>query len=135
MALTRTLPFFFKTMPSEATTPMKIRPSTAQRVIKAVSCLYDFDVLDYQELCAIKSALNGLARRGTLAPEPEKKLLDLHQVADKLSIGESTLKRGLADGSIPLPKVRIGGSVRFRLEDVVKLIDSVEPETEDVNHD
>ena len=121
-------------MPSESITSMKIRPTTAQKVAKAVSCLYDFDVLDYQELCVIKTALNELARRGTLAPDPEKRLLDLHEVSSVLSLGESTLKRGLSDGSIPLPKVRIGGAVRFRWEDVVKLIDSVEPENKEVNH-
>ena len=119
-------------MQSSNTTSMKIRQVTAKNVAKTLTCLYELDVMDYQELCAIKTALNEMARNGTLGTPPEKRLLDLHAVASALSLGESTLKRGLADGSIQLPKVRIGGAVRFRYEDVVRLVDSVEePEKED----
>lgn len=107
---------------------MRIRATTAHVVAKAVALLYEVDVIDYQEQCAIKTALNELAKRGTLPPEPEKRLLDLHEVAARLSIGESTLKRMLADDAIALPKVRIGGAVRFRLADVERLIDGVECE-------
>ena len=107
---------------------LRIRPTTAHAVAKAVTMLYELDVIDFQEQGAIKTALNSLAKRGTLPPEPEKRLLDLHEVAARLSIGESTLKRMLADNAIALPKVRIGGNIRFRIADVERLIDGVECE-------
>ena len=88
--------------------------------------MYSVDALDYSEVQAIRMALNGLAKHGELPTEPEKRLLDLHAVAEKLSLGESTLKRLLADGSINLPKVRLGGAVRFRLADVERLVDGIE---------
>jgi len=88
--------------------------------------LYSVDAVDYSEVQAIRMALNSLARSGDLPHEPEKRLMDLHEVAKKLSLGESTLKRLLAEGSINLPKVRLGGAVRFRLADVERLVDGIE---------
>ena len=108
------------------TISLRIRLTTAKSVIKAVELLYSVDALDYSEVQAIRMALNGLAKHGELPTEPEKRLLDLHAVAEKLSLGESTLKRLLADGSINLPKVRLGGAVRFRLADVERLVDGIE---------
>ena len=116
-------------------TSLKIRTSSAKVVTKAALLFYEAGVVSWEEVQAIRYVLTGLAKKGEMPKEPDKRLLDLHQVADLLAIGESTLKRGLADGSIPLPKVRIGGAVRFRWEDVVKLIDSIEPETKEVNHE
>lgn len=88
--------------------------------------MYSVDAVDYSEVQAIRMALNSLARNGDLPHEPEKRLMDLHEVAEKLSLGESTLKRLLAEGSINLPKVRLGGAVRFRLADVERLVDGIE---------
>ncbi len=115
-------------MYQDAHEDLRIRPTAAQAVAKAVVLLYECNMMDYQEMLNVKAALKHMARNGTLPNEPEKRLLDLRAVADKLSIGESTLKRLLADGSINLPKVRIGGAVRFRLADVERLIDGVDIE-------
>ncbi len=113
--------------------PIRIRPTAARAVAKSAILLFDVNVLDFEELGAVKYALNYMARKGSLPSEPEKRLLDLHSVAEKLAIGESTLKRMLADGTINLPKVRIGGNVRFRLADVERLIDNVEIDSEKEN--
>lgn len=96
----------------------KIRKTSASAVAKAASFLYEIDALSWNELQAIRLALRNLARDDQCPPEPEKRLVDLHEVARMLSIAESTLKRLLAEGSIKLPKVKIGGNVRFRLADV-----------------
>ena len=110
---------------------LRLRPTTAKAIVKAATLLFDVDAIDFDELATVRVAMNALARRGELPSEPEKRLLDLHSVAEKLAIGESTLKRMLADGTINLPKVRIGGNVRFRLADVERLIDDIEMETDE----
>ena len=74
----------------------------------------------------MKLALNSIAKLGELPSEPEKRLLNLHDVSEKLAVADPTLKKLLAEGTIALPKVRIGGSVRFRLADVERLVDNVE---------
>ncbi|MBR6372047.1 MAG: helix-turn-helix domain-containing protein [Victivallales bacterium] len=117
---------------SSISSNMRIRPTTAKIVVKAMLLFYEADVVSWEEVQAIRYVLTELAKKGEMPKEPEKRLLDLHQVADILAIGESTLKRGLAEGRIPLPKVRIGGAVRFRWEDVVKLIDAIEPMNKDI---
>ena len=95
----------------------------------AAKLFFDLEILDFQQFQSVRVVLNSLAKRGELPPEPEKRLVDIHEVASKLALGESTLKRLLADGSIALPKVRIGGNVRFRLADVEALMDVVEEES------
>ncbi len=109
-----------------------MRPTSAKAIVKAVELLYSVDAVDFSELQTARFAMNALAKKGEMPQEPEKRLLDLHQVAEKLAIGESTLKRLLAEGSVNLPKVRIGGNVRFRLADVEKLIDNVSEEEKEV---
>ena len=106
--------------------PKRIRQATALFMTDVAKAAYKSDVMSWEELGAIKWSMQELAKTGLLPQEPEKRLLDLHQVAERLAIGESTLKRLLADGSINLPKVRIGGNVRFRLADVEKLVDGVD---------
>ncbi len=110
-------------------TTMRIRLITAKAINRAATMLFDLGVIEFSELQAVRAAINSLARRGELPPEPEKRLVDIHEVAEKLAIGESTLKRLLADGSIALPKIRIGGNVRFRLADVEALMDVIEEES------
>ncbi len=109
---------------------LHIRPTTAKAVVKAVELLYSVDAVDYCEVQTIRMVLNSLARSGGLPHEPEKRLLDIHEVATKLAVGESTLKRLLSEGAINLPKIRIGGAVRFRLGDVERLMDEIEDEDE-----
>ena len=111
---------------------LRIRYASVKTIVKAVALLYDVDAISWDELQTIRLVLNALAKRGELPQEPEKRLLDLHEVAVKLSIGESTLKRLLAEGDIDLPKVRIGGAVRFRLADVERLVDGVAEDTREV---
>ena len=106
-------------------TTYRIRPATAELAGKAISVLWEADAIAWEELKAIQMALRELAKRGELPREPEKRLLDLHQVSERLAIAESTLKRLLAEGNITLPKVRIGGNVRFRVADVEALVDNV----------
>ena len=113
---------------STAAKTWRIRPSAAKYLVKVAMLLFDLDVIEFSELQTVRAVMNSLARRDELPPEPEKRLLDLHEVAEKLAIGESTLKRLLADGTIALPKVKIGGNVRFRLSDVEALMEPREGE-------
>ena len=93
----------------------------------AVRVLFEADAISWEELGTVKSALQELSRTGLLPREPEKRLVDLHEVARILAVSEQSLKRWLADGSIYLPKVRVGqGAVRFRLCDIEQLVDNVE---------
>ena len=119
-------------MINEQNISLKIRQATAQFMTDVAKAAYKSDVMSWDELGAIKWSMQELAKTGLLPQEPEKRLLDLHQVAEKLAIGESTLKRLLAEGSVNLPKVRIGGNVRFRLADVERLIDNVSEEEKEV---
>ena len=120
-------------MNNEQNISLKISQSTAQLMTDFAALMFKRDLVPFGELGSIKKAMNHMVRMGSLPQEPEKRLLDLHQVAEKLAIGESTLKRLLADGIIDLPKVRIGGNVRFRLVDVERLIDNVETEAKEEN--
>ena len=104
---------------------LHLRTSSARALCRAAYLLFEVDALTWDEYLAARHVFNTLAKRGELPREPERRLLDLHQVAEKLAIAESTLKRLLAEGSINLPKVRIGGNVRFRLADVEALVDNV----------
>ena len=104
---------------------LHIRPASAKAIVRTAKMLCDLDVISFDEVGVIRHAMRSLARNGTLPTEPEKRLLDLHEVAQKLSIGESTLKRLLAAKAIALPKVKIGGAIRFRLADVEALMDNV----------
>ncbi len=104
----------------------RIRQATAQFMTDVAKAAYKSDVMSWDELGTIKWSMQELAKTGLLPQEPDKRLLDLHEVAGKLAIGESTPKRLLSDGSVNLPKVRIGGNVRFRLADVEKLVDGVD---------
>ena len=112
--------------PNNTNITLRIRSPTAKAIVRAATMLFDLGVIEFSELQTVRAVMNSLARRGELPPEPEKRLVDIHEVAEKLAVGESTLKRLLADGSIALPKVRIGGAVRFRLADVNRLIDAAE---------
>ena len=114
--------------PIPPSSPLRIRQATAQFMSAVATAAFKTDVMSWEELGAIKWSMQELAKTGLLPREPEKRLLDLHQVAEKLALGESTLKRLIAEGTIDLPKVRIGGAVRFRLADVERLIDGVECE-------
>ena len=111
---------------AQSSKPQSIRQTTAQFMTNVAKAAYKSDMMSWEELGAIKWSMKELAKTGLLPQEPEKRLLDLHQVAKKLAIGESTLKRLLAKDAIVLPKVRIGGALRFRLADVERLVDSVE---------
>ena len=102
---------------------LQMRQTSAKAIVKAAELLYAVDAIAYSELQTVRKALSAIVRHGNLPTAPEKRLLDLHEVAARLSIGESTLKRLLADGTVALPKVHIGGAVRFRLADVERLID------------
>lgn len=115
-------------MKNQTSTSHRIRPTTAELAGEAIAVLWKADAIAWEELQVIRLALKELAKRGELPREPEKRLLDIHQVAAKLAIGESTLKRLLTEGKINLPKVRIAGSVRFRLADVEALVDNVSEE-------
>ena len=114
-----------KTAHNSTSSTSRIRPETARLVVAAAKVLFEADAIGFSELAAIREALTGLSRA---TPEkPEKRLVGLHEVARILAVSEQSLKRWLADGSIYLPKVRIGqGAVRFRLSDVEQLIDNVE---------
>ncbi len=113
-------------MPSQSPPHLaKIRPATAKLVAAAAKVLFDADAISWEELGAIKAAMQELSRTGLLAHEPEKRLVDLHEVARLLAVSEQSLKRWLADGTINLPKVKIGqGTVRFRIADVEALMDN-----------
>ena len=115
-----------------STPQLRLRPTSAKAIIKAVELLYAVDAVDFSELQTTRFVMNALAKKGEMPREPEKRLLDLHQVAEKLAIGESTLKRLLAEGSINLPKVRIGGNVRFQLADVEGVVDNVSGDEKEV---
>ena len=115
-------------MITEPNTSLKISQSTAQLVTDFLALMSKRDVVPFGELGCIKKAMNHMVRMGGLPQEPEKRLLDMHMVSERLAIGESTLRRLLANGAINLPKVKIGGAVRFRLSDVESLIDNVEIE-------
>ena len=114
-----------KTAHNVTSSTSRIRPETARLVVAAAKVLFEADAIGLSELAAIREALTGLARA---TPEkPEKRLVDLHEVARILAVSEQSLKRWLADGSINLPKVRVGqGAVRFRLCDIEQLVDNVE---------
>ena len=111
---------------AQANHPLCIRQTMAQFISAVAMAAYKTDMMSWAELGTIKWSMQELAKTGLLPREPEKRLLDLHQVSKKLSIGESTLKRLLAQGTINLPKVHIRGAVRFRLADVERLVDDVE---------
>ena len=123
---------FPKVMASSSFQSMRIRPSTAHAVCKAVSLLFDVDVIDFQELQAIRAAMTELTRRGELPSEPEDKLVTQEQVADALNIGLSTLKRLLASGQISLPRKTVGGAVRYRWRDVVAWMNAVDDDDKGV---
>ena len=116
--------------PSNTNKTLRIRLTTAKAINRVATMLFDLGVIEFSELQTVRAVMNSLARRGELPPEPEKRLVDIHEVAEKLAIGESTLKRLLADGSITLPKVKIGGAVRFRLADVESLMNNIESGSE-----
>ena len=106
----------------------QIRPEAARLVAAASKVLFEADAISWEELGVIKATMQELARAGLLPREPEKRLVDLHEVARLLSVSEPSLKRWLSDGSIHLPKVRIGPGtiVRFKIEDVLKIVDGIE---------
>jgi len=116
--------------PSNANITLRIRLTTAKAINRAATMLFDLGIIEFSELQTVRAVMNSLARRGELPPEPEKRLVDIHEVSDRLALGESTIKRLLSEGSIKLPKVRIGGNVRFRLADVEALMDVVEVNNE-----
>ena len=121
-----------KTAHNSTSSTSRIRPETARLGVAASKVLFEADAIGFSELAAIREALTGLSRA---TPEkPEKRLVDLHEVARILAVSEQSLKRWLADGYIYLPKVRIGqGAVRFRLSDVEQLIDNVEDDARKPN--
>ena len=113
-------------MTTSTTNITSIRPSTAKTVGKALVLLYEVDAISWDELTLLKRSVSELAKGGEQRPLPER-LVTQEQVAETLQIGLSTLKRLLASGEIKLPRKLVGGSVRFRLKDVVAYMDSVTP--------
>lgn len=95
---------------------------------------FENDTISFEELGVIKATMQELARAGLLPREPEKRLVDLHEVSRLLAVSEQSLKRWLANGTINLPKVRLGeGAVRFRVSDIEQLIDNVEDDARKPN--
>ena len=106
---------------------LRLRPTAAKAIVKAVELLYAVDAVDFSELQATRIALSALVR-GELSHEPEDKLVSQEQVAAAFGVGLSTLKRLLATGQVSLPRKTVGGSIRYRWKDVVSYINLVDVE-------
>ena len=104
---------------------LHIRNASAEAIVRTTKLLCDLDLISFEEAGVVRYVMREMVRNGTLPTEPEKRLLDIHQAAERLAVGESTLKRLLAAKAIALPKVKIGGAIRFRLADVEALVDNV----------
>ena len=100
----------------------KIRPSTAKLVAKLIYPLTDSGVITIPEYREISAQLKHLAAKGELMPAIEPRLMNTAETAAALGIGVSNLKKMLRDGTLDLPKRRIGTAVRFRSTDVTRLI-------------
>ena len=106
---------------------LRIRPTSAKAIAKAAELLYSVDAVDYNELQAVRVALNTMVRRGKVLPEQaEDKLVSQEQVAEALNIGLSTLKRLISSGEVNLPRRKVGGAIRYRWKDVVAFMDAVD---------
>lgn len=55
----------------------------------------------------------------------EDRLLTISELAERLGVSVSTIRRLIRDGAIPA--VRIRRAVRFRFEDVVEALSEVDP--------
>ena len=117
-------------LPAQSTSPASrtIRATTAKFMTAVAKAAFENDSISFEELSVIRAAMQELSKTGLLPRAPEKRLVDLHEVARLLSVSEPSLKRWLSDGSIHLHKVRIGPGtiVRFKIEDVLKIVDGIE---------
>lgn len=113
--------------PAQSSSPSRIRASTARFMTDLAKAAFENDTISFEELGVIRMAMKELAKTGLLPREPEKRLVDINEVSRLLTISVTSLKRWLANGTINLPKVRLGGAVRFRLSDVEALMGNIPP--------
>ena len=109
-----------------------IRLKTVNLIRKLLKPLTEENLIGWNEYQEIIANLKNLAERNELLPIIEPKLLTNEEVAEMLSLSKTHFFKQIKDGSIKLPRIKIGTSIRYRNIDVHKLILSSEL-TDDVS--
>jgi len=104
----------------------EIRPKTVKLLARFLKPLTDEGVIGVDEEREILSQLNHLAKRGTIMPSIEPKLLDQRSVSEMLSISLASFKKQEREGLFPFKRKMVGSSVRYRNTDVIEYIMSCE---------
>ena len=106
----------------------RIRPQTAKLVCRLVAPLLDTGVVTSDELSIIRRNLNSLAKDGELAPPAIPKFVTGPEVAEMLGVCYSQFRQLEKNGEFPFSRHKVGGKVKFLLEDIVHymLFDSIE---------
>ena len=113
--------------------PSPIRPKTVKLIAQLLRPLVDESVVSVGEATEIQAQLKHLAAKGTLLPAVEPRLLTQQQVADRLAISVSLLKKLERGGELQgLPRRMVGPSaVRYRNYDVARYIAADDATEED----
>ncbi|MEN9359309.1 MAG: hypothetical protein RL095_844 [Verrucomicrobiota bacterium] len=102
---------------------IQVRVSTVKLLTKLMRSLVEENVVGSLEAQVIAANLKQLAERGELlAQTQEVRLLTSDQVAEMLALGKSNFDKLLREGRLNLKRIQIGTSVRFRSDDVQRLI-------------
>lgn len=107
--------------PSPQRTQIRVR--TVKLISKLLKPLVDENLVGNLEAQEITANLRRLAEQGELLPKTQEvRLLTGDQVSEILAIGKSNLDKLLREGRINLKRIQIGTSVRYRSDDVQRLI-------------
>ena len=58
-----------------------------------------------------------------------RRLIDINELADYLSLRRQTIRNKLSNGSFPIAPKKLGGALRWDVRDVERFIESLEPLT------
>ena len=99
-----------------------IRLKTVNLIRKLLKPLTEENLIGWNEYREIVANLKNLAERNELLPVIEPRLLTNEQVAKMLSMSKTHFFKQIKEGTIRLPRIKIGTSIRYRNTDVHKLI-------------